>query len=68
MPAPPPTVVIAFGVSIAVVTSFTNAASHPAFKVPKGFEVTQYAGDELAHNIYSMTIDAAGRVVVSGSG
>ena len=26
-------------------------------RVPDGFEVTEYAGDDLAHDIYSMTID-----------
>ena len=33
---------------------------------PEGFEVTLFAGDDLAHNIYSMTIDSLGRVVVAG--
>ena len=37
-------------------------------RVPDGFEVTQYAGDELAHDIYSMTVDSFGRIVVSGAG
>lgn len=37
-------------------------------RVPEGFEVTEFAGDELAHDIYSMTIDSKGRVVVSGAG
>jgi putative membrane-bound dehydrogenase-like protein len=37
-------------------------------KVPEGFEVTEYAGDGLAHDIYSMTLDSHGRVVVSGPG
>jgi putative membrane-bound dehydrogenase-like protein len=37
-------------------------------KVPRGFVVTQYADDRLAHDIYSMTIDGLGRVVVSGPG
>lgn len=37
-------------------------------KVPEGFEVVEFAGDELAHDIYSMTIDAQGRVVVAGAG
>jgi putative membrane-bound dehydrogenase-like protein len=37
-------------------------------KVPRGFVVTQYADDRLAHDIYSMTLDAFGRVVVSGPG
>ena len=37
-------------------------------RVPAGFEVTRYADDALAHDIFSMTIDAKGRVVVSGPG
>ncbi|MHB8952161.1 MAG: DUF7133 domain-containing protein [Pirellulaceae bacterium] len=36
--------------------------------VPEGFEFSLYADDELAHDIYSMTVDSAGRVVVSGAG
>ena len=37
-------------------------------RVPDGFEVSLYADDALAHDIYSMTVDAFGRVVVSGAG
>jgi putative membrane-bound dehydrogenase-like protein len=37
-------------------------------KVPEGFEVVEFAGDDLAHDIYSMTIDSKGRVVVAGAG
>ncbi|RLS80843.1 MAG: hypothetical protein DWI02_04865, partial [Planctomycetota bacterium] len=37
-------------------------------QVPDDFEVTEFAGDDLAHDIYSMTIDAKGRVVVAGAG
>ena len=37
-------------------------------QAPPGFRVTQYADDALAHDIFSMTIDASGRVVVSGPG
>jgi putative membrane-bound dehydrogenase-like protein len=37
-------------------------------KVPPGFEATLYADDHLAHDIYAMTIDAKGRVVVAGRG
>lgn len=33
---------------------------------PPDFEVSLYADDELAHDIFSMTIDARGRVVVAG--
>lgn len=37
-------------------------------KLPDGFQVTKFADDSLAHDIYSMTIDSLGRVVVSGPG
>ncbi len=35
---------------------------------PNGFRVTQYADDALATNIYSMTTDRLGRIVVAGPG
>jgi putative membrane-bound dehydrogenase-like protein len=35
-------------------------------QVPPGFVVTQYADDQLAHDIFSLTFDPFGRVVVSG--
>ncbi|KAF0177471.1 MAG: heme-binding protein [Limisphaerales bacterium] len=41
------------------------AVSH-GFRVPDGFEVTLYAGDDLAHDIFSMTTDAKGRIAVAG--
>ena len=41
------------------------AVSH-GFRVPDGFEVSLYAGDDLAHDIFSMTTDAQGRIVVAG--
>lgn len=37
-------------------------------KVPPGFVVTQYADDRLAHDVFSLTFDPFGRVVVSGPG
>jgi putative membrane-bound dehydrogenase-like protein len=37
-------------------------------QVTPGFTVTRFAGDELAHDIFSMTLDSLGRVVVSGPG
>src|SRR5262249_593266 len=37
-------------------------------RVPAGFEVTEYAGSDLANDIYCMTLDPRGRVVVSGRG
>ena len=41
------------------------AVSH-GFRVPDGFEVSLYAGDDLAHDIFSMTTDSKGRIVVAG--
>jgi putative membrane-bound dehydrogenase-like protein len=37
-------------------------------KVIDGFTVTEFANDDLAHDIHSMTIDSLGRIVVSGLG
>jgi putative heme-binding domain-containing protein len=37
-------------------------------RVPAGFEVTEYAGSDLANDIYCMTLDPQGRLVVSGQG
>ncbi len=38
------------------------------FVAPAGFSVELVAGDDLAHDIYSMTLDTRGRPVVSGAG
>lgn len=46
----------------------TLRAEGAGIRVPPGFEVSLYADDELAHDIYSMTFDAQGRVVVAGAG
>lgn len=48
--------------------SHVLAAEEIGVQVPAGFEVTEFAADDLAHDIYSMTIDAKGRVVVAGAG
>jgi putative heme-binding domain-containing protein len=37
-------------------------------RVPPGFEVTEFADSNLANDIYCMTLDPRGRVVVSGRG
>jgi putative membrane-bound dehydrogenase-like protein len=37
-------------------------------RVPPGFEVTEFADSKLANDIFSMTLDPHGRVVVSGRG
>ena len=44
----------------------TDAAENPGFHVPNGFEVSLYADDSLTHDIFSMTIDSRGQVVVAG--
>jgi len=62
------------GLSLAVCASLigvttSRAADEPVGLIaPPGFTVTQFAGDDLAHDIYCLTIDTAGRVVVSGPG
>src|SRR6516165_9879129 len=50
--------------------SVTRAADpvRHGLRVPDGFEVTEYAGSDLANDIFCMTIDPQGRVIVSGSG
>ncbi len=42
-------------------------AEELGIRAPENFVVTQFAGDELAHDIYSMTFDRLGRVVVAGA-
>jgi putative heme-binding domain-containing protein len=37
-------------------------------RVPPGFEITEYADSKLANDIFCMTLDPRGRVVVSGRG
>ena len=37
-------------------------------RAPEGFVVSLYADDDLAHDIFAMTFDSRGRVVVSGPG
>jgi putative membrane-bound dehydrogenase-like protein len=43
-----------------------QTAADLGIAAPPGFEVTLYADDDLAHDIFSMTIDSRGRVVVAG--
>jgi putative membrane-bound dehydrogenase-like protein len=43
-------------------------AEEIGIRAPEGFEVSLYADDALAHDIFSMTIDSHGRVVVAGKG
>ena len=49
-------------------SQLSHADSEASIKVQDGFTATQYAGPDLADDIYSMTLDSKGRVVVSGRG
>ena len=40
----------------------------PSFKLPVGFEIRQFSGPELANDIYTLHIDADGRIVIAGRG
>src|SRR5688500_17926614 len=48
--------------------AITTAAPLPVseLKLPAGFTARLYAGDALASDIYTMTIDDEGRVLVAG--
>src|SRR5947208_4858785 len=37
-------------------------------KLPAGFTLTEFAGDDLAHDCYTLTINPKGQVVVAGRG
>jgi putative heme-binding domain-containing protein len=37
-------------------------------RVPQGYEVTEYADSKLANDIYRLTVDPKGRIVVAGRG
>jgi putative heme-binding domain-containing protein len=51
------------------VVSVSSAKDSPhGLCVPDGFEVTEFADSQLANDIFSMTLDPRGRVVVSGRG
>src|SRR5690348_10619508 len=45
-----------------------HAQTPHGLRVPDGFEVAEFADSSLANDIYCMTLDPKGRVVVSGRG
>src|SRR5436189_5985559 len=53
---------------VVLFASLASADEPLGLRVPEGFEVTLFADDDLAHDIFSLTIDSLGRVVVSGPG
>lgn len=48
--------------------SLAHAQDNVGLTVPEGFSISLYADDNLAHDIYSLTVDSQGRVVVAGRG
>jgi putative heme-binding domain-containing protein len=61
------------GIRLACVLNDALAAAEApviahGLRVPAGFEVTEYADSKLANDIFCLTIDPRGRVVVSGPG
>src|SRR5262245_35023838 len=47
--------------------AYAQSVQH-GLRVPAGFEVVEYADSKLANDIYCLTIDPRGRVIVSGRG
>ena len=46
----------------------TSVRAEPGVSVPDGFQVSLFADDDLAHDVFCMTTDSLGRIVVSGPG
>src|SRR5262245_33512079 len=56
-------------IALTIAAGASSAAETVAgLRVPPGFEVREFAGDDLAHDIFTMTLDPRGRVVVAGRG
>lgn len=54
--------------TVTCVLSLLVSAADLGLRVAPGFRVTVYSGPELANDIYAMTLDAKGRVVVTSQG
>ena len=48
--------------------SLCSGKDFRSIRVPSGFRVSQFADDDLAHDVFSMTTDSKGRIVVAGPG
>src|ERR1700730_9569286 len=60
---------LAAAFAVITITAPFSAQTVPhGLRVPDGFEVVEYADSKLANDIFHMTIDPRGRVVVSGAG
>lgn len=56
----------AWVILLATVTSLRAAV--PNVRLPEGFVISEVSGPSLANDIYAMTLDPRGRIVVSGRG
>jgi putative heme-binding domain-containing protein len=54
--------------SISVVSTSKAVGEELPFALPDGFKVDRVADDSLAHDCFCMTLDSAGRPVISGPG
>lgn len=64
-----PTLVARSTVLLALLTSAAPAQqSVPGLRLPPGFEVVEFADSSVANDIFTMTLDPKGRVVVAGRG
>lgn len=59
---------IALPLSLFCALTAASSAEDLGLEAPPGFHVELFADDDLATNIYSLTVDAQGHVVVSGPG
>src|SRR5262245_59809532 len=59
-----------FALFIALACACPAGAQTPALGLglPDGFEVVEFADQTLANDIYTMTVDPKGRIVVAGRG
>lgn len=65
---PRPSVRFLLAPLLSLVLATSTAAEEIGIRAPPGFIVETYAGDDLAHDIFSMTLSAKGEVVVAGLG
>jgi putative heme-binding domain-containing protein len=59
---------VALALLLTAVPAAAADGSVPGLRLSPGFEITEFAGDQLANDIWGLTIDPRGRVVVSGPG
>src|SRR5205814_2059065 len=60
--------ILAFAIVFACPFVALGQTVQHGLRVPPGFEVVEFADSKLANDIYCLTIDPKGRVIVSGRG